>query len=105
ESSCAVMRDRVRAASEFRMRFEVEVVVNLENDDVDSLLRERLKILTECIELTIGVVIEQMHSAPRFCFNGGNEVKHESQPQKGTKGTFVHLSRKVTQKDKDIEIT
>ena len=66
ESSRALASDRIRAASEFRMRLEREVIVDFENDDVDSLLREGFKVLTERIERSIGVVVEQVYSAPRF---------------------------------------
>jgi hypothetical protein len=57
------------------MRFEIEVVVNFENDDVNSLLRECLEILTERIEFTIGVVIEEVYRPPLFRVNGHHKKK------------------------------
>ena len=51
----------LRAPSpKFRVRLEREVVVNLEYDYVESLFREIFKILPECIECTIAVVVEEM---------------------------------------------
>jgi hypothetical protein len=42
------------------MRFKLEVVINLEHYDVDSLLGEVLKLLAQNIEITIAVVVEQV---------------------------------------------
>src|SRR6266478_10196673 len=59
ESSCSIGCDRICSSPKFRVRLKREVVVNLENDYVNSLLRQVFKILPECIERTIGVVVEE----------------------------------------------
>jgi hypothetical protein len=42
------------------VRLESEVVVNLENDYVESLFRQVLQILPECVQGTVAVVVEEM---------------------------------------------
>jgi hypothetical protein len=42
------------------MGLEGKTVINLENDYVDSLLRQSFQILSKEIEVTVGVVIQQM---------------------------------------------
>ena len=64
--SRSVACNRIWSPPEFRVRLEREVVINLENDDVDSLLRECVKILSERIECSIGVVIEEVYCSPGF---------------------------------------
>src|ERR1700730_9134081 len=60
ESSCSIACNRICSSPKFRVRLEREVVVNLENDYVKSLFRQVFKILPECIEFTIAVVVEEM---------------------------------------------
>src|SRR6266852_5613281 len=64
ESSRSIACSRICSSPKFRVRLEREVVVNLENDYVDSLFREVFKILPECIECTIAVVVEEMYGPP-----------------------------------------
>src|SRR4030095_16035987 len=59
ESSCSIACNRICSSPEFRVRLEREVVVNLQNDYVNSLLRQVFKILPEYIECTIAVVVEE----------------------------------------------
>ena len=60
EPSCSIAGNRICSSPKFRVRLEREVVVNLENDYVESLFREIFKVLPECIECTIAVVVEKM---------------------------------------------
>src|SRR6267142_1718261 len=60
ESSCSIACNRICSSPKFRMRLEREVVVNLENNYVKSLLRQVFKILPECIECTVAVVVEEV---------------------------------------------
>src|SRR5690349_6355374 len=46
----AVFGNWIRAVAQLGMRFEGEVVIDLEDDDVDSLLRERRQSLPERVE-------------------------------------------------------
>jgi hypothetical protein len=48
------------------MRLKGKVVVNLENDDVDFLVRQGLQVTSQKIERLVAVVIEQVNGAPRF---------------------------------------
>src|SRR6267142_1280690 len=48
ESSCPIACNRICSSPKFRVRFEREVVVNLECDYVNSLLRQVFKIQPEC---------------------------------------------------------
>src|SRR6185369_11263060 len=57
----ALARDRIGSTPEFGMRLEREVVINFENDDVDSLLRQRRQCLSERLERGVGVAVEQVH--------------------------------------------
>ena len=66
ELSRTITRDWIVTTPQLRMRLEREVVINLENDDVDSLLRQRRKIFSECLKSGVSVVVEQVQRAPRF---------------------------------------
>ncbi len=62
----AIARDRLLPMPELRMRLEREVVINFENNDIDSLPRQRLDILPERVEIGVGVIAQQVDRAPRF---------------------------------------
>ena len=57
-------RDGIASPAQLRMRFEREVVVNLENQHVDSHIRQVSKVLRQPVEIAIAVVVEQVHGAP-----------------------------------------
>src|SRR6185369_2645373 len=64
--SRALARDRIRSAAQLGMRLKIEIVIDLENDHVDSLPGERLEVLPERIEGRVSVVVEQMDRTPGF---------------------------------------
>jgi hypothetical protein len=66
KSSCAVSSDRIRPSSQFGVRLECKVVVNLENYDVDSLFGQGWQILAQRIQRVIGAVVEKMQRTPWF---------------------------------------
>src|SRR5688572_32525629 len=66
ESSRAIVRYRICSSSEFRVRVEREVVVDLENYHVNSEHREVSQILAERIQRTISVVVQRVYGPPGF---------------------------------------
>src|SRR6266481_377097 len=64
ESSRSIACNRSCSSPKFRVRLEREVVVNLENDYVNSQFRQVFKIPPECIEFTVAVVVQKMYGPP-----------------------------------------
>src|SRR5215831_6323155 len=56
----------VCSSPQLRMRFKSEVVINFENDYVDSEFREALKLLAQRIEIDVSIVIKQMQPPDRL---------------------------------------
>ena len=64
EFSRTLARDRITSPAQLRMEFEGEVVVNFENQGVDSHVRELAKILAQRLKICVAVVVKNMHGAP-----------------------------------------
>src|SRR5262249_48091741 len=66
ESTRAFFRNWICTVSQLGMRLEREVVIDFEDDDVNSLLRECRQRLSERVEVGVSIVVKQMHRPPRF---------------------------------------
>src|SRR5262245_42401726 len=64
--SRSVTCGRISSMPEFRMRLESEVVINLENQNVDSLFRECFEVLSERVQISVSVVVEEVNRTPWF---------------------------------------